>query len=557
MRIINRALLYGRTITNLKLVQIRGQINRKIQGQKRIKKYELKNRVKKIRIAIPELDEDEKYLGRFDMEALLNDEVELLHKRHKLDKNWQEKEESHLWNYNLHYLEFTVPLAVKWKQTGDQKYKDKWIEYIKYWLDNGSENPDALESYTISLRIVNILIGLELIGEVEKGFKKKVLESVYNQYKMLAENTEIALLANHYFENLKALLIGSVMFGESEHYRRHWARFLRQVDEQILSDGLHYERSLMYHKIVLEDVLRVYQMLQWARRKLDAEKLKMAIQSMAEALRDLEAGFLNIPLFNDCGDNVSKSTDALLNACDRILGVPGKEIIPKADFPDSGYYRFDNGNISVLFDCGAIGPGYMGGHGHNDCLSFELAVNGKKVFTNSGTGQYHGALRSFFRGTSAHNTIMVDNHEQNELWGEHRVARRAGDFKVHRSENSLKGRFRSYTGDEYIRELRWTGKKLAIMDSVQSSGGHIARQYLHLVPGLKYKCDEDLVRVMDGEKSVATVKIGKKSIYLIHTEGEITNFASDFGEYEKKQVLEIQTSFKNKGRFKLEIDIDG
>lgn len=561
MSLLRKAMLYGHTIKTLRPVQIRGLLKRKIcklRKHKKPKNHLSVYKVNNYRIEIPQLDEDERYLNRFDIEALLDHEIVLLHERHRLDKGWQEKKASHLWNFNLHYLEFTIPLAVRWKQTGNRKYKDKWIEFITLWLADGGESVDALEPYTISLRIVNMLIGLELVGQVGEGLRKKLTLSVYGQYQYLSKNTETGLLANHYFENLKALVIGSVVFGEWKDYRRYWPMFLQQLDEQILPDGIHFERSPMYHKLVLEGVLRVYQVLQGADRGLDAEKLVPVIKSMAGAASCLEAGFLTTPLFNDSGGNVSKNISALLKVCKEITKVPGCEKKLRTDLTDSGYYRFDNGKISVLFDCGEIGPSYMGGHGHNDCLSFELAVDGRKIFTNSGTGQYQGKLRCFFRSTSAHNTVMIDDYEQNELWGEHRAARRADGFKVYRRDDRLAGRFQSYTGEKYSRVLCWkSSRKLEITDRVECRGGHIARQYFHLIPGLKYVGEKNVVRVLDGDQTAAVVKIGRKSSYLIHTEGEITSYAPDFGKYEKKQVLEIRTPFRDTGRIRLEIEIYG
>lgn len=556
MNIIDNILLYGRTVRQLKLIQIQGQIKRKLKMNRKPLQYGAAPEVNDVKISIPEIDEDERYIRRFNLKDLENREVELLHESHMLDGCWRVGNASRLWNFNLHYLEFTVALAVEWKRTGESKYKDKWIEFISSWLEDGSQAADAYEPYTISLRMVNVLIGLELIGEVDKWLKKRIYESLYHQYKYLSENLELALLANHYFENLKALVIGSVVFGEKNDYQKYWRLFLQQTDEQILDDGMHYERSPMYHKIILEDILRVYTVLKIS-YTLDAEKLEPVIRLMAEALKGFEKGFRTIPLFNDSGGNISKTTDGLIKAASRMLNIASDAIQKKTDFREAGYYRLDQGKAAVIFDCGDIGPCYMGGHGHNDCLSFELSMDGRKIFTNSGTGQYQGGLRKFFRSTAAHNTVMIDNREQNELWGEHRVGRRGSHYKVHRKTDCLTGIFKSYAGDRYGRQMQWKEDKLLITDLVKSRGTHIARQFFHLTPGLKLERAEGLVKILDGDKTITVITPSVKSDYVIHTEGMITNYSSEFGKYEKKQVLELRTPFCDEDKIHVEIKIEG
>lgn len=542
---IKKARLYWNTIKHLKPIQIKGQIQRRLKTKR--KNYILPQEPCMVHITIPELDEDEEYLNRFDIDALMKDEVLLLHEKHELNSSWSEPAASHLWNYNLHYLEFLVPLAVKYKTTGDERYKNKWIEIINSWMKNTGAK-DAYEPYTISLRIPNVLIGMELSGIEDKN----IYSSLYNQYKHLQQNLEEALLANHYFENLKTIVISAVLFGELDVFHKAFNLFLKQIDEQILPDGMHYERSLMYHKIILEDILRVYTVLRSTSHTLDADKLLPTIRVMSEAIGSLEQGFERTPLFNDSGNNISKSTRTLLKACEQAAGSAESK---RTEFPDSGYYRLNQDNYVVFFDCGDIGPKYMGGHAHNDCLSFEMAAEGKVVFSNSGTGQYQGELRPFFRGTSAHNTIMVDDREQSELWGEHRVGRRISKIKAEKAGKVLIGQFQSYQGDSFRRRLRWKNHTLEISDEVKSSGDHIARQFLHLVPGYQFVRDAISVNVVSDHKVVARITFPADSDILIHTEGQITTYAADFGKYEKKDVLEVRTPFKDNARLKIEVEM--
>lgn len=554
MKPVSKGILYWNTVRNLRLVQIKYQLAGRIKKQQKPQRCSLEKKINKIQIVIPELDADKEYLSRFDTGAMMQNKILLLHEMHNLNDLWNEEEASHLWNYNLHYLEFLIPLAAEYYVTEKEKYKQKYLEIILSWLEIADSNRDAYAAYTISMRIPNVLIGLELLGNIAEALKEKIYESLYNQYKYLSRNLEQALLANHYFENIKAVVIASLVFGELDVYHKYFDLLLKQIEEQILPDGVHYERSLMYHKIILEDVLRVYIVLQSSGHNMDAEKLLPTIKSMAEALGSLERDLNHTPLFNDAGDNIGKPTAALLEVCRKIC----KDIdTGKTTFPDAGYYRFDHGNCTVLFDCGDIGPKYMAGHAHNDCLSFELSMDGKSIFANSGTGQYQGDMRQFFRSTKANNTVMIDDREQSELWGEHRAARRLGSIKAGISRQGIVGQFKSYQKDGFRRQMQWKGNALLILDTVEcrDSDRHIARQFFHLAAGYCFEQDGRNVNVLSNNKKIAVIIPPENADLLIHSEGEITTCARDFGKYEKKQVLEIRTFFENVAQSRVIINI--
>lgn len=552
---LKRVLLYIDTIKYLKWIQILYQIRNRIWGGR---KERILNRIRAISsipqaepvsVMIPALDLGKNYLARFQPDGLLKNEVEILHERHIVDfTKWEVADASHLWNYNLHYLEFLIPLAAACRDDSSGRYFRKWCEYMDSWMDHPVR--DSFEPYTISMRIPNLLICMNLLQDKIRGTKLegKLIRSIYQQYRYLLATQEFALLANHYFENLKTILICSVLFGEKEHYRKYSPRFWGQIREQILPDGLHYERSLMYHKIVLEDMLRVYAALEGVKEyRNDAGKLLLVIGRMAGALAAISRGIPGTPLFNDAGNNVAKDTDDLLHAVRLVTGQNARD--EQDAFDASGYYKLYAGENALLFDCGQTGPSYMGGHAHCDCLGFVLARGGKTVFTNSGTYQYQGSLRPFFRSTMAHNTIMIDDREQAELWGEHRAARRLSKIECETGGQTVSGRFRSYHGDDFSRHMELTEKALRITDCVLAGDRkeHMARQFFHLHPDCRFVTDTARrISIWDGGKKQAVIHIPPESEGVIHREGDICSFAQDFGELERKEVLEIRTPFVKK-----------
>jgi uncharacterized heparinase superfamily protein len=71
----------------------------------------------------------------------------------------------------------------------------------------------------------------------------------------------------------------------------------------------------------------------------------------------------------------------------------------------------------IFIDCGPVGFGGRGGHGHNDCLAFEAVLHNIPLITDSGTYVYTEDFkwRNSFRGTSFHNTPCIDQAELNRF----------------------------------------------------------------------------------------------------------------------------------------------
>lgn len=556
---MNRILLYINTVKYLRPVQIQHQILNRLR---RRRKEKLLGQVMKLhasqigrlKILIPILDYDKAYVSRFQVKDLLENQIEILHEKHTINlTRWEVAEASHLWNYNLHYLEFLIPLAAACREDESGQCFHKWCEYVDSWMEYPAQ--DSFEPYTISMRIPNLLICMDILQEKLEGseLEKKLTDSIYRQYRYLLATQELALLANHYFENLKTIVICSVLFGEKENYRKYFRRFCGQIKEQILSDGVHYERSFLYHKIILEDILRVYTVLQG---RTQATRLLPVIESMAAALASVSRGFQRMPLFNDAGDHVAKDTDSLLRAVEDITGHRISD--DRTAFEEAGYYKLYAGDSAALFDCGQIGPSYMGGHAHCDCLSFELVRGGKPLFVNSGTYQYQGKLRAFFRSTMAHNTVMIDEREQAQLWGEHRAARRMSEIECRTGQQSVSGKYKSFQGDCFHRKIRLTGKDMEITDHIVANDhkAHCARQFLHIAAEYYYASDDGQhVLVRNDDTNLAVISVPAGSSYVIHREGELCCLAQDFGRLQKKEALEIRTPFVKQTGIRIMIDL--
>ena len=114
-------------------------------------------------------------------------------------------------------------------------------------------------------------------------------------------------------------------------------------------------------------------------------------------------------------------TGSVLGAVAASLASPAPEpraVARPAHFAGSGMtiLRAGTGAAEVWVRCDAGPHGYLSiaAHGHADALSLELRCGGVDVLADPGTYCYHGepAWRRYFKGTAAHNTLVLDGVDQ-------------------------------------------------------------------------------------------------------------------------------------------------
>ncbi len=314
--------------------------------------------------------------------------------------DWNDPSLDKLWLYNLHYFDCLRSCP----PNGDALIK-RWIQ------ENPPGHGNGWEPYPLSLRIVNW---------IKFGVKGEAAQSLAEQLRYLACFPEYHLLGNHLMANAKALILGGVFFcgSEAEQWLQlGWKIYRKQLPEQILTDGGHFERSLMYHSIILEDLLDVYQV---TRNK----ELVEYIQKMVEFLVQMTGPDGRIALFNDAAFGIAPEPRNLLSYA-RRMGFTIPEPTLFHDFPESGYCRMCFGDFTLLIDAAPIGPDYQPGHAHADALTFELFFHDRRIICDGGTSCYRGEQRKYERSTAAHNTVQIDGQDSSEVWGAHRVGRRS------------------------------------------------------------------------------------------------------------------------------------
>lgn len=337
--------------------------------------------------------------------------------------DWNHPQWPKLWLYNAHYFDDLV--------ADDAARRSQWHRaLLQRWI---AENPPAAgngwEPYPISLRAVN-WIKWALAGNALDTASQ---HSLAVQIRHLRKRLEVHLLGNHLWANLKALLFASAWFDgeEAQAWRAHaLPLFQRELGEQILDDGGHFERSPMYHAVLLEDLLDLVQLSTLYPDAFSAATVAQWRATAARMLRWLRVMSHpdgGIAFFNDAALGIAPSLAALQSyANDLGVAWDSSPLQDVEHLATSGYVRLQNDQAVVIADVGVIGPDYLPGHAHADTLSFELSVHGQRVLVNGGTSTYEAnALRLRQRGTAMHNTVTVDDQDSSEVWSSFRVARRA------------------------------------------------------------------------------------------------------------------------------------
>ena len=284
---LNKIKLYAGTIRYLKPGQIFWRIGKHFGLKCSVKGVSPSRRYSHIqKIAVSELDNDPVFLKRFSVEDLMNDQVTFLHEKEVFcwEGRWHVDGRSPLWNFNLHYFEYLHPLTARYIDTGEEKYLNKTRQMIRGWISqNAKRSGEGWSAYTISLRLTNWMSYVSEVGEhLDASFRQELEASIQEQYIYLSKHLEKDILGNHYFENLKALVLCALFFGDLDAGSVYLQAFCRECQEEILTDGMHFELSPMYHKVVLEGLLRVVIALREV--KEPNTDLEQKVQAMLDAI---------------------------------------------------------------------------------------------------------------------------------------------------------------------------------------------------------------------------------------------------------------------------------
>ena len=355
------------------------------------------------------------------------DQFKFLNETHSLKLvGWDDNSISKLWRYNLHYFDYLLQVEKVDNHIEQQlKLIENWIDYNPFGKGTG------WEPYPTSLRIINWIKWHWFCN----GLSEKAKLSLWNQVRWLGNRPEYHLLGNHLFINAKALLFASAFFrldSNSKYFKESLSILHKELKEQFLEDGAHFELSPMYHSLAMEDLLDLISISNKVPNNFPSNEI---LRKYNKGMSWLETMIYNngeLAHFNDCANGIAPICSDLETYAIK-LGIAKERSSNNSLYihKESGFVVFKNKKSHLIADFGKIGPDYLPGHAHADTLSFELAVSGERIVVNSGTSVYGNSDdRLLQRGTGAHSTIQIDMENSSEVWSGFRVARRAVPFNI-------------------------------------------------------------------------------------------------------------------------------
>jgi uncharacterized heparinase superfamily protein len=467
---------------------------------------------------------------------------------------WSDTPVSHLWSFNLHYFDYAVDLAWAFEETRNQRYLVRLDALVTDWeRETGAGSGDAWNPYVVSVRAINWSYVLLLSRDsLTPDFRRRLTDSLHRQVAFLSNRLEWHILGNHLLRNLQAIALAGLLFEGDE--ARSWrevrtAQLWLEMREQVLPDGGHFERSPMYHAIVLGDLLELLALRTRCGLATPASVVDVA-QKMLVALIYMSREDGGLRLFNDSAHGIAP-TVSYLSQLARVVSLSFSEVDRKRwELPNTGYFGAREGKFELILDCGPIGASYQPGHAHCDILSYELDYDDTRFVVDSGVSGYEDdPFREYSRSTRGHNTLMIDGKEQSELWGNFRVARRAEVIEARYEPKSapdlfvFNGAYRPYQprGASHYRSFRLTPSHLQVLDAIHGADGASVLSVVHLHPDCRVEAIEQGFRISRSDRTLKLVPVGFDSARVVRgaTRPAQGWFLPEFGKCIASVALEL------------------
>lgn len=375
--------------------------------------------------------------------------------------------------WELSRMQWMMPLGQAYLLTHNERYAEHVKSLIIHWID---ENPYAYTinwacTMEVALRLFTWTWFFHVFHSSaawnDDTFRSLFLCNLFLHAEFTENHLELSdINGNHYTADAAGLCISGLFFGEGRAAQR-WAHrgfdlLVKELPRQVFNDGVDFEASTAYHRLVLE--LFLFPALYRGSLGFSIPpSYRERIVRMAYYMRAYSRNDGTIPLCGDADDarvlpfgiqdindhrylyqgvGLKWGIDDLIEtnlAQSELYWLVGAQVLEHSKknthqsptsqaFTEGGFYIMRNHSDHIFIDCGPIGLGGRGGHGHNDCLSFEAMLDDVLLISDCGSYVYTASYeqRNLFRSTSFHNTPKIDHEEINRfvrwdyLWSFHK-----------------------------------------------------------------------------------------------------------------------------------------
>lgn len=457
-----------------------------------------------------------------------------------------------------------------------ERYAAEAVAQIDDWI---SANPPGKGvnwacTMDVAIRAVNWIWAYHLISgaqAVTDDFLVRLLAGLLRHARHIDANIEVydrGVTTNHTLADYVGLLYLGFLLPDLEESSawadRGWAGVLSCMRSQVTEDGVDYENSIPYHRLVLEMLLGSSVLADRVGRSFPTDYGR-SLERMLEFVQHYTRPDGRAPLIGDSDDGrlqilsryfewdpqdhryllavggtvfdradfraASHGAPGVEEELAWLLGgedlerpePPSPPPLRSASFPLGGRYVMRHGEHHAVISADEIGTGGMGNHKHNDIFSFELSVRGTPVAVDPGSFAYTGDLgaRDAFRSVRAHSTVSVDGREQNRFKGPFGMSADAEvsvsrwscgtDFDVFQATHSGYERLDDPVAHQRTIVFGKDPFAWLVVDRLSGRRSHALESFLHLAPGgnlaEEVRCDRAAVeRAVDALASGASIE---------------------------------------------------
>jgi len=193
-----------------------------------------------------------------------------------------------------------------------------------------------------------------------------------------------------------------------------------------------------------------------------------------------------------------------------------------------------------------LGLSGLGGHNHNDNLSFELNYNHRDIFVDPGTYVYtsNPEQRNNYRSIKNHNTIDIGIEPNNLNVNIFHLKSASNPTHINYSEKkkTIYSSIIYDCGVKHSRKIQFNNKFINILDSLSSKHKQIIKGYFNLVISPEMELEKDT------SLKINEVNIRKGVIYY---NCNLENCDVSLDYYSMTKTKKISIPFQNLHNFKI------
>jgi len=355
---------------------------------------------------------------------------------HDLDYNNPDQPSDVKFPWEVSRMQWLIPVGQAYLLTGDEQYATFVRKILEDWIISNPYSYGVNWSCTmeVAIRIITWTWFFHVFHEsaawADLGFRTRFLSNLYLHGEFTERHLENSdINGNHYLADAAGLVFAGLFFGKGKAPRRWqqlgWKILTTELPRQVYPDGVDFEGSIPYHRLVLELFLlpALYRQAQGLEISGEYRDRLTAMAHFVTAYTRMDG---SVPLWGDADDarvlpfgnqdindhryliglvgvawQVSGLIDAFSGPRSEIFWLFGSaaakllpdtkepvHVLTSKAFPAGGFYIMRNDRDHILIDCGPVGLAGRGGHGHNDCLSFEAVLDGIHLVSDCGAYLY-------------------------------------------------------------------------------------------------------------------------------------------------------------------------